>query len=177
MFLFFTKLSWSGYWRRHAERFQHWLTVVRDIFSPHLSQGRPENTHTAFKHQETSKHYHLVLSNKKFRIIWYFLAAIFSFWETSAIYKFTTSYTILRKQNGFWKHSIVVFLQNRFQEIWQFSKCLKISYLRKVKLQNSWLIFLIRILQSLKLLTPLNIIGVVKETAAVNNTILQNKKH
>lgn len=61
---FFTKLSWSGYWRRHAERFQHWLTVVRDIFSPHLSQGRPENTHTAFKHQETSKHYHLVLSNK-----------------------------------------------------------------------------------------------------------------
>lgn len=51
------------------------------------------------------------------------------------------------------------------------------SYLRKVKLQNSWLIFLIRILQSLKLLTPLNIIGVVKETAAVNNTILQNKKH
>lgn len=69
------------------------------------------------------------------------------------------------------------FLQNRFQEIWQFSKCLKISYLRKVKLQNSWLIFLIRILQSLKLLTPLNIIGVVKETAAVNNTILQNKKH
>lgn len=64
MFLFFTKLSWSGYWRRHAERFQHWLTVVRDIFSPHLSQGRPENTHTAFKHQETSKHYHLVLSNK-----------------------------------------------------------------------------------------------------------------
>lgn len=64
LFLFFKKLSWSGYWRRHAERFQHWLTVVRDIFSPHLSQGRPENTHTAFKHQETSKHYHLVLSNK-----------------------------------------------------------------------------------------------------------------
>lgn len=72
---------------------------------------------------------------------------------------------------------LLFFLQNRFQEIWLFSKCLKISYLRKVKLQNSWLIFLIRILQSLKLLTPLNIIGVVKETAAVNNTILQNKKH
>lgn len=163
MFLFFTKLS--GYWRRHAERFQHWLTVVRDIFSPHLSQGRPENTHTAFKHQETSKHYHLVLSNKVQNYL-----LLFSFHsERHLPYTNLPRYTILRKQNGFWKHSIVVFLQ--------FSKCLKISYLRKVKLQNSWLIFLIRILQSLKLLTPLNIIGVVKETAAVNNTILQNKKH
>lgn len=126
------------------------------IPTQHSNTRKPANTTTWF-------------CQTKFRIIWYFLAAIFSFWETSAIYKFTTSYTILRKQNGFWKHSIVVFLQ--------FSKCLKISYLRKVKLQNSWLIFLIRILQSLKLLTPLNIIGVVKETAAVNNTILQNKKH
>lgn len=61
---FFYKTELECYWRRHAERFRHWLTVVRDIFSPHLSQGRPENTHTAFKHQETSKHYHLVLSNK-----------------------------------------------------------------------------------------------------------------
>lgn len=134
------------------------------IPTQHSNTRKPANTTTWF-------------CQTKFRIICYFLAAIFSFWETSAIYKFTTSYTILRKQNGFWKHSIVVFLQNRFQEIWQFSKCLKISYLRKVKLQNWWLIFLIRILQSLKLLTPLNIIGVVKETAAVNNTILQNKKH
>lgn len=176
MFLFFTKLSWSGYWRRHAERFQHWLTVVRDIFSPHLSQGRPENTHTAFKHQETSKHYHLVLSNKVQNYLLLFSCHIFILRDICHIQIY---YKLHNFEKAKWilKAFNCCFLQNRFQEFWQFSKCLKISYLRKVKLQNWWLIFLIRILQSLKLLTPLNIIGVVKETAAVNNTILQNKKH
>lgn len=129
------------------------------IPTQHSNTRKPANTTTWF-------------CQTKFRIIWYFhserhlpytnLLQVTQFWESKM---------------DFESIQLLFFLKNRFQEIWQFSKCLKISYLRKVKLQNSWLIFLIRILQSLKLLTPLNIIGVVKETAAVNNTILQNKKH
>lgn len=131
------------------------------IPTQHSNTRKPANTTTWF-------------CQTKFRIICYFLAFILrDICHIQIYYKlhnFEKAKWILKAFN-------CCFLQNRFQEIWQFSKCLKISCLRKVKLQNSWLIFLIRILQSLKLLTPLNIIGVVKETAAVNNTILQNKKH
>ena len=41
------------------------LTVVRDVFPSHLSQGRPEDPHTTLKHQETTEDNQLVLKMKQ----------------------------------------------------------------------------------------------------------------
>lgn len=105
-----------------------WLTVVRDVFPPHLSQRRPENTHTAFKHQETGKHYHLVLSNKVQNYLLLFNCHILIRRDICRILKAFNCFLVF----------FFIFLHSKFQQILQFSECLKIFYLRKVKSQNLW---------------------------------------